>query len=70
MAEDMVSLPIIDTGAIISSILLILIAYLFIRVITFILVFISERAGQYRITVKMVLPLLKFSIYGITIYYI
>jgi small-conductance mechanosensitive channel len=31
---------------------------------------ISERAGQYRITVKMVIPLLKFSIYGITIYYI
>jgi small-conductance mechanosensitive channel len=70
MADNMVSLPIIDTGAIISSILLIFIAYLFIRVITFILVFISERAGQYRITVKMVLPLLKFSIYGITIYYI
>lgn len=70
MADNMVSLPIIDTGAIISSILVILIAYLFIRVITFILVFISERAGQYRITVKMVLPLLKFSIYGITIYYI
>ncbi len=70
MADNMVSLPIIDTGTIISSILVILIAYLVIRVITFILVFISERAGQYRITVKMVLPLLKFSIYGITIYYI
>jgi small-conductance mechanosensitive channel len=70
MAENMVSLPIIDTWSIISSILLILIAYLFIRVITFILLFISERAGQHRITVKMVLPLLKFSIYGITIYYI
>jgi small-conductance mechanosensitive channel len=70
MADNMVSLPIIDTGTIISSIVVILIAYLFIRVITFILVFISERAGQYRITVKMVLPLLKFSIYGIAIYYI
>ena len=71
MADNsIVSMPVIDTGTIISSILIILIAYLCIRVITFILVFISERAGQYRITVKMVLPLLKFSIYGYTIYYI
>jgi len=69
MADNII-LPIFDTGTIISSILVILIAYLFIRVVTLILVFISEGAGQYRITVKMVLPLLKFSIYGITIYYI
>ena len=45
-------------------------AYLFIRVITFILIFISERAGKYRITIKMVLPLLKFTIYGYTLYYV
>jgi len=71
MADNsIVQLPIIDTGTIISSILVIFIAYLFIRVITFILIFISERAGQYRITVKMVLPLVKFSIYGFTLYYI
>lgn len=67
---SIVQLPIIDTGTIISSILLFLIAYLLIRIITFILVFISERAGQYRITVKMVLPLVKFSIYGIALYYL
>jgi small-conductance mechanosensitive channel len=71
MADNsIVQLPIIDTGTIISSILVILIAYLLIRVITSILVFTSERAGQYRITVKMVLPLVKFSIYGYTFYYI
>lgn len=70
MADNTVSLPIIDTWAIISSILVIIIAYLLIRTITFILVLSSERAGQYRITVKMVIPLLKFSIYGIAIYYI
>jgi small-conductance mechanosensitive channel len=63
-------LPIIDTGTIISSTLVIFIAYLLVRVITFILVLISERSGQYRITVKMVIPLLKFSIYGIAVYYI
>ncbi|MBU3966695.1 MAG: mechanosensitive ion channel family protein [Euryarchaeota archaeon] len=69
MAENIpVELPIVDIWTIINSILVILIAYLFIRAITFILVVISERAGQYRITVKMVIPLLKFSIYGIAIY--
>ncbi len=66
----MVALPIIDTGTMISSILVIVIAYLLIRILTFILVLISERSGQYRITVKMVIPLLKFSIYGIATYYI
>ncbi len=70
MADNSVALPIIDAWTIISSILVIVIAYLLIRVITFILVLISERSVQYRITVKMVLPLLKFSIYGITLYYI
>ncbi|MCL7412439.1 MAG: mechanosensitive ion channel family protein [ANME-2 cluster archaeon] len=70
MPDNTITLPVIDTGVIISLILVILIAYLFIRVITFTLVFISERVGHHRITVKMVLPLLKFSIYGFAIYYI
>ncbi|MCX9084843.1 MAG: mechanosensitive ion channel [Candidatus Methanoperedens sp.] len=70
MADTTLQLPVIDTGTIISALLVIFIAYLFIRLVTFILIFISERAGQYRITVKMVLPLLKFTIYGYTFYYI
>ncbi|MBU4491850.1 MAG: mechanosensitive ion channel family protein [Euryarchaeota archaeon] len=71
MAENsMIALPSIDTGTMISSILVIIIAYLLIRAVTFILVLFSERAGQYRITVKMVIPLLKFSIYGIALYII
>jgi small-conductance mechanosensitive channel len=69
MADNNMVLPIIDTGTIIYTILVIIIAYLLNRAITFILVLFSERAGQYRITVKMVIPLLKFSIYGIALYY-
>lgn len=70
MADTIVQLLTIDTGAIISSLIVILFAYLFIRIITFTLIFISERAGQYRITVKMVLPIAKFTIYGAALYYI
>jgi small-conductance mechanosensitive channel len=59
-----------DLGTILSSILIIIGAYLVTRFITYILIRVSERAGARRITVKMVIPLLKFSIYGIAIYYI
>jgi small-conductance mechanosensitive channel len=71
MAETITpGLPVIDTWTIINSILVIIFAYILIRAITFLLVLLSERAGQYRITVKMVIPLLKFSIYGIAFYLI
>ncbi len=65
-----VPLPPIDTGLILRSILIILLAYLLARAIAYLLTLISERAAQYRITVKMLIPLLKFSIYGIAIYYV
>lgn len=71
MADNtMVPIPTIDTGTVLNSVFIIIIAYLLIWVITFILTWFSERVGKYRITVKMVIPLLKFSIYGIAIYYI
>jgi len=60
----------IDLWTILSSILIIIAVYLLTRLITYILIRVSERAGARRITVKMVIPLLKFSIYGIAIYYI
>jgi small-conductance mechanosensitive channel len=60
----------IDVGTILSSILILIIAYLLARLITYILIRVSERAGGYRIAIKMVIPLLKFSIYGVAIYYI
>lgn len=69
MVENIV-LPAFNTVILINSILIILIAYILLLIIKFILLSISERAGQYRITVKMVIPLLKFTVYGIVVYYI
>lgn len=60
----------VDTGTVLDSILVIIIAYLLARLITFLLVSFSERVGIRRITVKMGIPLLKFSIYGVATYYI
>jgi small-conductance mechanosensitive channel len=60
----------IDLGTILSLILIIIGAYLVTRIITYILIRVSERVGARRITVKMVVPLLKFAIYGIALYYI
>lgn len=68
--EVAVPIKAIDAGTILSSILIIIIAYLLARLITYILIRVSERAGGYRITIKMVIPLLKFSIYGVAIYFI
>jgi small-conductance mechanosensitive channel len=69
---SLVDVPVlaIDTGLILRSILIILLAYLLARAIAYFLTLISERAAEYRITVKMVIPLLKFSIYGIALYYV
>jgi small-conductance mechanosensitive channel len=65
-----VPLKTIGLGTILSAILILILAYLLTRVIAYLLTRFSERAGEYRITVKMVIPLLKFSIYGIAVYYI
>jgi len=65
-----VPLKTVNFGTILSSILIILLAYLLTRIITYILIRFSERVGEHRITVKMVVPLLKFAIYGIALYYI
>ncbi len=69
---DLVDVPLktIDLGTILSVILIILLAYLLTRVIAYLLTWLAERAGGRRITVKMVLPLLKFTIYGIATYFI
>lgn len=60
----------IDTGTILNAALIIIVAYLLIRGTTFALIRFSERLGAHRITTKMVIPLLKFSIYGFTLYFI
>ncbi len=69
---ELVDVPLktIDLGTIISAIIVIIVAYLLTRVVAYVLIWISERAGELRITVKMVIPLLKFLIYGVAIYFI
>jgi small-conductance mechanosensitive channel len=69
---NLVEVPLqeIDIALILRAILIILLAYLLARAITYLLTLISERAAEYRITVKMVIPLLKFTIYGFALYYV
>jgi small-conductance mechanosensitive channel len=69
---DLVDVPLktIDFGTILSIIVVVIVAYLLTRAITSILIWLSERAGERRITVKMVIPLAKFTIYGVATYII
>jgi small-conductance mechanosensitive channel len=60
----------INAGTVLNAIAVIIIAYLLIWVITFLLTSLSERAGQHRIIVKMLIPIMKFSIYGLAVYVI
>ncbi len=60
----------ISSAILLDVILVLVAATVFVRITIFILIWFSERAGQYRITVKMVIPLLKFTTYGLAIYYI
>lgn len=68
--KKIIEAPKIDTADVLFAILILITAYLLIRIITLILTGFSKRWGVYGITVKMVIPLLKFSIYGIALYYI
>lgn len=70
MADSAIDTLTIDTGTILNAALIIIVAYLLIRGITFALIRFSERLGAHRITTKMVIPLLKFSIYGFALYFI
>jgi small-conductance mechanosensitive channel len=65
----------INTFTILSSLAVLLLAYAASRVSTYLLVNLSERKilnifGLNRITVKMLIPLLKFTFYFVAIYYI
>lgn len=63
-------LPDVDSIVILNSILILLLAYLAARAMTSMLVWFSERAYEHRITIKMAIPLLKFALYGLALYYI
>ena len=62
------SLP--DVGVVITIVLILVAAYLIVKIADFLLRRISERAGRYRITVTMVIPLMKIIVYVSALYFI
>lgn len=60
----------INSVTLLNIALVLVVTTVFIRIATFILIRFSEQAGKYRITVKMLIPLLKFTTYFLAIYYI
>jgi small-conductance mechanosensitive channel len=68
--QDLTNLSIkeIDLGTILYLGAILIIAYLAVRVLSWVLMRLSERAGVYRISVTMAIPLLKIAIYTTTLY--
>lgn len=67
---SLISSVIPDTESIIAVILILVVAYLIVKVADFVLRKISEKAGRYRITVTIVIPLLKIVVYVTAVYFI
>jgi small-conductance mechanosensitive channel len=63
-----VTLPIIDLIIILNSILILVIAYISVRVISYLLTWFSERVGRYRLAVKNTIPIIKWIIYAFALY--
>ncbi|WAI01695.1 mechanosensitive ion channel family protein [Methanogenium organophilum] len=59
-----------EMGEIITIVLILVGAYLIVKIADFLLRRISESAGRYRITVTMVIPLLKIIVYVSAVYFI
>jgi small-conductance mechanosensitive channel len=68
--SELVNLPIkeIDIGTVLYIAYILIIAYLAVRVLSWVLMKLSERAGVYRISVTMAIPLLKIAIYTTALY--
>lgn len=60
----------IDSSTVMNALLLLALAYITTRIIVFLLSWLSEEAYEHRITVKMVIPLAKFAVYGFAMYHI
>ena len=67
---SLISSVIPDMDTIVAVILILVAAYLIVKVADFVLRNISEKAGRYRITVTMVIPLLKIVVYVSAVYFI
>jgi len=60
----------VDSTLVLNTILILILAYVSSRAVTAILVWVSEQVYGHRISIKMAIPLYKFSVYGIAGYYI
>lgn len=66
----MVAAPAVDTGTLLSAAGTVVLAYLLARGATRGLQALSRRYEQYRITIRMFDPLVRFALYGAAVYYI
>lgn len=67
---SLISSVIPDLGSVITIVLTLVAAYLIVKVADYLLRKISEKAGRYRITVTMIIPLLKIVVYVSALYFI
>jgi small-conductance mechanosensitive channel len=58
----------VDPGTVLSIVYILVIAFVSVRVTSYLLKKLSERAGQYRITVTMIIPLFKIIVYTTALY--
>ncbi|TGC09379.1 mechanosensitive ion channel family protein [Methanolobus halotolerans] len=65
-----VLLSILSVEVVLQVVLLIISSYLFIRVIVFILLRLSERFEQHRVRIRMIAPIIKISVYFVVLYLI
>lgn len=70
--EQLTTLPFNEIGVetILYIVFIIVIAYLLVRVISFVLRFVSEKIPSYRHPITMLIPLLKITIYFTALYYV
>ncbi|HSQ93769.1 MAG TPA: mechanosensitive ion channel domain-containing protein [Methanoregula sp.] len=60
----------IDANLVFHIIFIVVIAYVLTRVLSFILMHVSERIGWYRTSITMIIPLLKLLVYAFAVYYV
>jgi small-conductance mechanosensitive channel len=60
----------IDANLVLHIIFIVVIAYVLTRVLSFILMHVSERIGWYRTSITMIIPLLKLLVYALAFYYV
>lgn len=60
----------VDLPTVVAAVTVFVVAYLFVRVVTYVLTRLSERSVERRITFKMFVPVTKFVVYAAAVYYV